>query len=51
MTAGTLALAATLGLIIVAIWFVSGRIARPIKRMRSKVNEIAAGDLSTRVDE
>jgi sigma-B regulation protein RsbU (phosphoserine phosphatase) len=50
MALAAVALAATLLLIIGCIWFVSGRIARPITRLRSKVLQIAGGDLDTRVE-
>ncbi len=47
---GALALGVTLLLIIGCIWLVSRRITRPIERLRSKVLQIAGGDLSARVD-
>ena len=51
MTQAAIALAATLAMIIASIWFVSGRISRPIARLQSKVHLIADGDLEARVDE
>jgi sigma-B regulation protein RsbU (phosphoserine phosphatase) len=50
MTEAGLSMAVTLVLIIACIWFVSGRIARPIARLRSKVLQIAGGDLEARVE-
>ncbi len=50
MTRAAVALAVTLGLIIACIWFVSGRITRPIARLRAKVLQIAGGDLDARVE-
>jgi len=46
----TAGLAVTLALIVGCIWFVSGRLARPITRLRTKVLEIAGGNLEARVD-
>ena len=51
MKQGAVALAATLGLIIGCIWYVSGRITRPIGRLRAKVLEIAGGDLDARIED
>ena len=51
MTQATVALAATLVMILAGIWFVSGRISRPIARLQAKVRQIADGDLDARVDE
>jgi len=45
MTVAGIALAATLGLIIGCIWFVSGRLARPIRALRRQARAIAGGDL------
>lgn len=50
MTIATVALAITLLLIVGCIWFISGRISRPIVRLRSKVQEIAGGNLDAHVD-
>jgi sigma-B regulation protein RsbU (phosphoserine phosphatase) len=50
MAEAGLSMAVTLILIIACIWFVSGRIARPIARLRSKVLQIAGGDLEARVE-
>ena len=50
MTFAAGALALTLALIIGCIWFVSGLITRPIVKLRSKVLEIAGGDLDARVE-
>jgi sigma-B regulation protein RsbU (phosphoserine phosphatase) len=50
MTEAGLSMVVTLVLIIGCIWFVSGRIARPIARLRSKVLQIAGGDLDARVE-
>jgi sigma-B regulation protein RsbU (phosphoserine phosphatase) len=50
MAFAAVALAATLLLIVGCIWFVSGRIARPIARLRAKVLQIAGGDLDARVE-
>ncbi|MHC4420908.1 MAG: HD domain-containing phosphohydrolase [Planctomycetota bacterium] len=50
MTVAALGLGMTLLLIIGCIWYVSGRIARPIVRLRSKVQQIAGGDLEARVE-
>jgi sigma-B regulation protein RsbU (phosphoserine phosphatase) len=50
MRKAAIALAATLALIVGAVWHVSGRVARPIERLRAKVIEIAAGDLDARVE-
>ncbi len=50
MTVAALALAATLLLIVGSVGYVSGRIARPIEKLRAKVLEIAAGDLDARVE-
>ena len=47
----TLALAGALALIIACIMVVSGRISRPIVQLRTKVNEIAGGNLDARVDD
>ncbi len=47
----TAGLAVTLALIVGCIWFVSGRLARPITRLRAKVLEIAGGNLEVRVDQ
>jgi len=51
MTQASIVLAATLGLIIACIWYVSGRITRPIARLRAKVQQIAGGDLDARVQD
>ncbi len=45
MTIATTALAGTLALIIGCIFYVSGRITRPIARLRAKVLEVAGGNL------
>ncbi len=45
------ALAATLALIVGCIWFISGRITRPIEKLRAKALEIAGGHLEVRVDD
>lgn len=45
-----LMLGGTLALMIGAIWFVSGRLARPIRKLDGAVDRIAAGDLEARVD-
>lgn len=50
MTIAGGALTGTLLLIVGAVWFVSGRITRPVARMRETVNRIAAGDLDATVD-
>jgi HD-GYP domain-containing protein (c-di-GMP phosphodiesterase class II) len=50
MSLAALALAGTLVLIIACIWYASGRITRPIVRMRSKVLQIAGGDLDARIE-
>jgi len=50
MTFAATALALTLVLIIGCIWFVSGLITRPIVKLRSKVLEIAGGNLDARVE-
>ena len=50
MTFAAGALALTLVLIIGCIWFASGLITRPIVKLRSKVLEIAAGNLDARVE-
>ncbi|MCB9848921.1 MAG: SpoIIE family protein phosphatase [Phycisphaeraceae bacterium] len=47
---GAAALAATLALIIGAIWFIAGRITRPVERLRSTVLRVASGDLDARVE-
>ena len=44
------ALGFTLLLIVGCIWIVSGRIVRPIERLRSKVHDIAQGDLDAKVE-
>ena len=44
------ALALTMLLIIGCIGFVSTRLSRPIQNLRSKVNQIASGDLDVRVE-
>ena len=44
------ALALTLALTTLAIWFVSRRITEPIARLKDKVLQIAQGDLNARVD-
>ena len=46
----TLALGATLALIIACIWVASGRLTRPLTMLRSKVLQIADGELDTRVE-
>jgi sigma-B regulation protein RsbU (phosphoserine phosphatase) len=51
MTEAGLSMAVTLVLIIALIWFVSGRLARPIAKLRTKVLQIAGGDLDARVEE
>jgi sigma-B regulation protein RsbU (phosphoserine phosphatase) len=50
MTEAGLSMAVTLALIIVCIWLVAGRLARPIARLRAEVNEIAGGNLDARVE-
>ncbi|MCP3905972.1 MAG: SpoIIE family protein phosphatase [Planctomycetes bacterium] len=50
MTVASIVLAATLVAIISCIWFVSGRITRPLAKLRAKVQEIAGGNLSAHVD-
>jgi sigma-B regulation protein RsbU (phosphoserine phosphatase) len=50
MALATSALAATLAAIIACIWFVSGRLASPIRRLTHKTAQIADGDLDARVD-
>jgi sigma-B regulation protein RsbU (phosphoserine phosphatase) len=50
MTMAAIALAGTLVLIIGCIWLVSGLLARPIIRLRTKVLEIAGGNLNARVE-
>ncbi len=50
MRAATGALAGALLLIIGCIWFVSGRLARPIAKLRSTVLRVASGDLDARVE-
>jgi response regulator RpfG family c-di-GMP phosphodiesterase len=50
MTVAALALGGTLLLIVGCIWYASGRIARPIVKLRSKVHQIAGGDLDARVE-
>jgi sigma-B regulation protein RsbU (phosphoserine phosphatase) len=50
MTEAGLSMALTLVLIIGCIWLVSGRLARPIARLRAKVLQIAGGDLDARVE-
>ncbi len=49
-TQASIAFGATLVLIVGSIYFVSGRLSRPIQALRSKVNQIAEGDLDARVD-
>ena len=51
MTQAAIALAATLAMILAGIWFVSGRISRPIAMLRANVQKIAGGDLEARVEE
>ncbi len=46
----TAGLTLTLVLIVGCIWFVSGRLAAPIIRLRGKVLEIAGGNLDARVE-
>jgi response regulator RpfG family c-di-GMP phosphodiesterase len=50
MTQASLALGATLLLIIGSIFYVSGRITRPITKLQSSVRQIAEGDLDVRVE-
>ncbi len=50
LTLAALALAVTLLLIVGCIWYVSGRITRPIVKLRSKVLQIAGGDLDARIE-
>ncbi len=50
MRAATAALAGALLLIIGCIWYVSGRLARPITKLRSSVLQVASGDLDARVE-
>lgn len=47
---GAVALAVTLALIIGAIWFVAGRITRPVERLRASVLRVAGGDLDAHVE-
>jgi sigma-B regulation protein RsbU (phosphoserine phosphatase) len=49
MAMATGALALTLLLILASVWFVSGRLVRPIKRLHGAVGEIAGGNLDARV--
>ncbi|MHC5113867.1 MAG: SpoIIE family protein phosphatase [Planctomycetota bacterium] len=49
-TYASITLALTLVAIIGCIWFVSGRITRPLARLRAKVKEIADGDLDARIE-
>lgn len=48
--AATVALAVTLALIIACICFVSARVTGPIQALRTKVLEIAGGNLDARID-
>jgi len=50
MTQASLALGATLLLIIGSIFYVSGRITRPITKLQKSVREVAEGDLDVRVE-
>ena len=50
MTQASLALGATLLLIIGSIFYVSGRITRPITKLQKSVREVAEGDLEVRVE-
>ncbi len=50
MAVASVAMAGTLAAIIGCIWFVSGRITRPIAKLRSKVHQIAGGELDARVE-
>ena len=50
MTQASVALGATLVLIIASIFYVAGRITRPISKLRSKVRQVADGDLDVRVE-
>jgi HD-GYP domain-containing protein (c-di-GMP phosphodiesterase class II) len=50
LSVAALALAGTLVLIIASIWYASGRVARPIVRLREKVHQIAGGDLDATVE-
>lgn len=47
---GIIALSATLLLIVGCIWVVSGRVTRPVGRLRSNVMQIAGGDLEARAE-
>ena len=49
-TQASVALGATLVLIIGSIFFVSARIARPISKLQTKVRQVADGDLDVRVE-
>jgi serine phosphatase RsbU (regulator of sigma subunit) len=44
------ALALTLVLIIACIWYVAGRLSRPIELLRSKVLQVSGGDLDAHVE-
>jgi len=48
---GAIGLGATLALILVCIAVVAGRISRPLRRLSSKVTEIADGNLHVRAEE
>ncbi len=50
MTFATLAAAAAIAAIVACIWYVSGRITRPIETLRAKVIEISGGNLEARVE-
>ncbi len=50
MTQASVALGATLLLIIASIFYVSGRITRPISKLQGKVHQVADGDLEVRVE-
>lgn len=41
----------TLVLIVGAVWFMSGRVARPVRRLDAAVRQIASGDLNARVEQ
>jgi phosphoserine phosphatase RsbU/P len=50
VTSAGAALLASLVLIVACIWHVSGRLSRPIERLRTSVLQIAGGDLEARVE-
>jgi len=50
MTQASVALGSTLVLIIASIFYVSGRITRPISKLRNSVHQVADGDLDVRVE-